>query len=82
MKNLILVLITLSITLSGCASKRVLTKNVPADEVARDDAQCRTIASQVQTADYAYRGTFLEGANIAQNQKHTFISCMEGKGYK
>lgn len=83
MRNLTFILITLCIAVSSCASKRVFKKDdASPEEAARDDAQCRAQAMQIQTADYAYRGTFMEGANIAQNQKQFFYYCMEGKGYK
>lgn len=65
----------------GCAH-RVLRKDVSPDEAARDDAQCRSQSMQVQEADYAYRGTFMEGANIKSKQNDAYTLCLVGKGYK
>lgn len=58
-----------------------MVKAVPPQEVTQDDASCKMQASMVQTADYAYRGTFMEGANIQMKQNSTYELCMVSKGY-
>lgn len=71
----------ITIAVSSCAHPRILRKDVPDEEVRRDDAYCRAQAAMIQTADWAYRGTFMEGAAIKRQQNEVHVNCMISKGY-
>ncbi|MCX2816779.1 hypothetical protein [Pseudomonas sp. DCB_Q] len=47
----------------------------------QDDAKCQNQAAMIQVADWEYRGTFAEGANIQMKQNKAYQNCMVGKGY-
>lgn len=69
---------------AGCAAQpqyKMMKNGATSQEVARDDAQCQMQASNVQIADYEFRGTFMEGANIKMKQQKTYGLCMSSKGY-
>lgn len=70
------------VLISSCAHNVRLVKNVPQEEVTNDDAQCRAQAMNIQTSDYEYRGTFMEGAMIKNKQNEVYQYCMIGKGYR
>lgn len=81
----VLLLVITSIVVGGCATsqpQRMLRKNVPESEVQQDKAACQAQAMAVNTADWEYRGTFMEGVNIQQKQNKILELCMIAKGYK
>lgn len=47
----------------------------------QDDARCQNQSAMIQVADWEYRGTFAEGANIQIKQRKAYQNCMVGKGY-
>lgn len=69
---------------AGCAQQqyRMVKSGVSSQDAAQDDAYCRMQANSVQTSDYEYRGTFMEGANILHKQKEAYGLCMVSKGYR
>jgi hypothetical protein len=72
------------VLLTGCAAQpqyKMMKSGVSAQEVAQDDAYCQMQAGNVQAADWEYRGTIMEGANIKMKQQNTFRLCMGSKGY-
>jgi hypothetical protein len=71
----------LSLLVASAMAYKMMKKGATAQEVAQDDAQCQMQASNVQIADYEYRGTFMEGANIKMKQQKTYGLCMSSKGY-
>lgn len=72
-----------AVVIAGCAQQQYqMVKNgVSQQEVTQDDAHCRMEAGNVQTADYEYRGSFMEGANILHKQKQAYALCMTSLGY-
>lgn len=69
---------------AGCAGQpqyKMVKSGVSSQEVAQDDAYCQMQAGSVQAADWEYRGTIMEGANIKMKQQNTFKLCMSSKGY-
>ncbi|NKI72368.1 hypothetical protein GN109_23360 [Collimonas pratensis] len=69
----------------GCAAaqpQRMLRKDVPDSEVQQDRAACQAQSMSVNTADWEYRGTFMEGFNIQQKQNKILELCMIARGYK
>lgn len=76
------VLITICSFIFGCANKpKMLYKNVSSDEIQRDNADCQLKAMSIDRADYAYIGTFMEGANIAAKRNEAMRLCLISKGY-
>ncbi|MNG39061.1 hypothetical protein D3C84_1269800 [compost metagenome] len=70
--------------MAGCAGQpkyQMVKPSATEEEVVQDDAHCRMLSSNVQVADYAYRGTFMEGANILHKQNQTYQFCMTSRGY-
>lgn len=69
--------------LAGCTTPQYrMAKPGASDEmVMQDDAKCQNTAAQVQFADFEYRGTFMEGANIQMKQQKVYQNCMISKGY-
>ncbi|MFG0498919.1 hypothetical protein ACF8MH_16585 [Pseudomonas sp. YQ_13] len=67
----------------GCAQPQYkMVKPGASDEsVMQDDAKCQNQAAMIQVADWEYRGTFAEGANIQMKQNKAYQNCMVGKGY-
>ena len=59
----------------------MVESGVSQQEVTQDDAYCQMQSSNVQVADYEYRGTFMEGANIKHKQQQTYGLCMSSRGY-
>lgn len=83
-RMLCLVVASAMALVAGCAAQpqyKMMKKGATSQEVAQDDAQCQMQASNVQIADYEYRGTFMEGANIKMKQQKTYGLCMNSKGY-
>lgn len=78
-----LVVSALVMVVAGCAQQqyRMVKNGVSSQDAAQDDAYCRMQAKSVQTSDYEYRGTFMEGANILHKQKEAYGLCMVSKGY-
>ena len=73
-----------TLVLMGCASnvpQPTFHKNVSEKIRFQDQSACRVQSMTIQQSEWAYRGTFLEGANI-EKQKHQIYSlCMQSKGY-
>lgn len=70
--------------LVGCAAQpqyQMMKSGVTSAERTQDDAYCRMMANNVQEADYAYRGSFLEGVNIKNKQDEAYKLCMTSRGY-
>lgn len=72
-----------AIALSGCATspKYQLVKNAPPHQISQDNAYCRSQADLIQTPEWAYRGTFMEGASIVMRQNAAFENCLLSRGY-
>lgn len=72
-----------AVIVSGCATQPQyrLTKNVSQQELAQDNAACQNQSQLIQVSDWAYRGTFMEGANIQMKQNAAFENCLVAKGY-
>jgi len=72
------------VLLGGCAAQGHLEfskADITQQGFTQDKAACQVESQYVQVADYAYRGTFMEGVNIQQKQNQTFVLCMTSKGY-
>ncbi|WP_371229065.1 hypothetical protein ACAW63_22670 [Pseudomonas sp. QE6] len=79
-----LILAGVVVLFSGCAAQpqyQMMKSGVTSAERTQDDAYCRMMANNVQEADYAYRGSFLEGVNIKNKQDEAYKLCMTSKGY-
>lgn len=81
MKITLIALVALIV--SGCATQPQyrLTKNVSQQELQQDNAACQNQAQLIQISDWAYKGTFMEGANIQMKQNAAFENCLISKGY-
>lgn len=82
--NLKLIFLALSVLIiGGCASQPQykLTKNVSSQEVQMDNAACQNQAQMIQVADWEFKGTFMEGANIQIKRNRAFENCLISKGY-
>jgi len=69
--------------LAGCTTPRyeMVKPGASQETITQEDAKCQNAAAQVQFADFEYRGTFMEGANIQMKQQKAYQNCMIGKGY-
>jgi hypothetical protein len=69
--------------LGACATgpKYKLVKNVSEQEVQQDNAACQNQAQMIQVADWEFKGTFMEGANIQMKRNRAFENCLVSKGY-
>ncbi|MFT0518811.1 MULTISPECIES: hypothetical protein [Pseudomonas] len=69
--------------LAGCTTPQYkMVKPGASDEmVIQDDAKCQNQSAMIQVADWEYRGTIAEGANIQLKQQKAYQNCMIGKGY-
>lgn len=82
MKNVVIIAILAALV--GCAAPlphTVHKDGVSQEEAEQDFAYCQMQANQITTADYAYRGTFMEGANIKMKQQEQLKLCAASKGY-
>lgn len=81
-KAAIIVFLTV-VVMSGCVTqpKYNLVKNAPPHQIDQDNAYCRSQADLIQTPEWAYRGTFMEGASIVQRQNAAFENCLISKGF-
>ncbi|WP_256671419.1 hypothetical protein [Pseudomonas sp. EMN2] len=73
-----------ALVIAGCAALpqyQMVKKGVTPEERTQDDAHCQMQASYIQTADWEFQGTFMEGANIQQKRQKTYGYCMSSKGY-
>jgi len=68
---------------AGCSTPQYrMVKPGASDEVVtQDDAKCQNQSAMIQVADWEYRGTIAEGANIQIKQQKAYQNCMIGKGY-
>jgi hypothetical protein len=68
---------------AGCAQPRYqfFKDGSTQREFSQDDAACGVQTSNVQMADWEYRGTIMEGANIKSKQQQVYLACMTAKGY-
>lgn len=46
-----------------------------------DNAACQNQAQMIQVADWEFKGTFMEGANIQIKRNRAFENCLISKGY-
>ncbi|OBY90138.1 hypothetical protein A6723_023925 [Pseudomonas sp. AU11447] len=79
-----LILAGVAMLFTGCAAQpqyQMVKNGVTNEERTQDDAYCRMTANNVQEADYAYRGSFLEGVNIKNKQDEAYKLCMTSRGY-
>lgn len=70
--------------LAGCAGQPKYNFNKSGgnqQEFVQDRAGCDVQSQGIQIADWEYRGTIMEGANIKQKQSGAFLNCMVSKGY-
>ncbi len=69
--------------LAGCVTgpKYKLVKNVSDQELQQDNAACQNQAQMIQVADWEFKGTFMEGANIQMKRNRAFENCLVAKGY-
>jgi hypothetical protein len=67
----------------GCTAPqyRMVKPGASDEAVAQDDAKCQNQSAMIQVADWEYRGTIAEGANIQMKQNKAYQNCMIGKGY-
>lgn len=84
MKGSLLVAGITVLLLSGCAQQqyKMAKAGITQETATADDRKCQNQAMQVQFADFEYRGTFMEGANIKMNQQKMYNNCMLAKGYQ
>ena len=68
---------------AGCSTPqyRMVKPGASDEAVTQDDAKCRNQSAMIQVADWEYRGTFAEGANIQMKQNRAYQNCMIGKDY-
>lgn len=78
-----LLLVGAVMLVAGCTTPQYkMVKPGASDEaVMQDDAKCQNQSAMIQVADWEYRGTFAEGANIQMKQNRAYQNCMIGKGY-
>lgn len=71
------------VLMAGCstAQYRMVKPGASDDTVMQDDAKCQNQSAMIQVADWEYRGTIAEGANIQLKQQKAYQNCMIGKGY-
>lgn len=84
MKGSLLVVGAMAVLLlSGCTAQkyRMEKPGITSEQAMQDDAKCQNQAALIQVADWEYRGTFAEGANIQIKQQNAYKNCMVGKGY-
>lgn len=78
-----LVVAGVMLLMGGCTQPQYkMVKPGASDEtLMQDDAKCQNQTAMIQVADWEYRGTFAEGANIQIKQNKAYQNCMVGKGY-
>lgn len=71
------------LAVGGCATQPQyrLTKNVSEQELQQDNAACQNQAQMIQVADWEFKGTFMEGANIQMKRNRAFENCLVSRGY-
>lgn len=82
-RSLALLFVGAAVALVGCTTPQYkMVKPGASDEtVMQDDAKCQNQSAMIQVADWEYRGTIAEGANIQLKQQKAYQNCMIGKGY-
>jgi len=75
--------LAIAVVVAACATnpKYRLVKNVSEQEVQQDNAACQNQAQMIQMADWEFKGTFMEGANIQMKRNRAFENCLVSKGY-
>jgi len=83
MKSKMLGLMLVAVVLAGCNTQqyKMVKAGITDEQAAMDDAKCQNQSAMIQVADWEYRGTFAEGANIQIKQQKAYNNCMFGKGY-
>lgn len=73
----------LVVLLAGCAGPqyKMVKPGISDQEVYQDDAHCQNQAALIQVADWEYRGSIAEGANIKIKQQKAYQNCMISRGY-
>jgi len=71
------------ILVAGCTTPqyKMVKPGASEETVMQDDAKCQNQSAMIQVADWEYRGTIAEGANIQLKQQKAYQNCMIGKGY-
>ncbi|WP_256658264.1 MULTISPECIES: hypothetical protein [unclassified Pseudomonas] len=71
------------VLMAGCSTPqyRMVKPGASDETVMQDDAKCQNQSAMIQVADWEYRGTIAEGANIQLKQQKAYQNCMIGKGY-
>ncbi|MDZ5602304.1 hypothetical protein SJI00_05930 [Pseudomonas sp. RP23018S] len=69
--------------MSACAQPqyRMVKPGASDEAVMQDEARCQNQSAMIQVADWEYRGTFAEGANIQIKQQKAYQNCMVSLGY-
>lgn len=82
-RSLALLVTGTMVLMGGCVAPqyRMVKPGASDETVMQDDARCQNQAAMIQVADWEYRGTFAEGANIQIKQQKAYQNCMVGKGY-
>ena len=83
MKYVLMVLV--AFMFFGCANNKpqpqLIKNGATNSEKYNDIAYCESEKMKIQIADYEYRGTFMEGANIKSKQDKMYRLCLQGKGW-
>lgn len=76
-------LILTALIFAACASPKKLLRKPGATQadIDQDNSACQLEAMKITTADWEYRGTFMEGANIQAKQNKAMELCLRSKGY-
>lgn len=82
-RSLALLVTGAMVLMGGCTAPqyRMVKPGASDEAVTQDDAKCQNQSAMIQVADWEYRGTFAEGANIQMKQNKAYQNCMIGKGY-
>lgn len=83
MKGRLLVAGLAVMMLAGCAQQqyKMVKAGITQETATADDLKCQNQAMTIQIADWEYRGTIAEGANIKLKQQKVYNNCMIAKGY-
>ena len=83
MKGRLLVAGIAVLMLAGCAQQqyRMVKAGITQEVATADDLKCQNQSALNQVADWEYRGTIAEGANIQLKQQKFYNNCMMAKGY-
>lgn len=80
-------LLCISLTVAGCSTQGPARPSlfppgdVSAEQAQRYEYECKNQAMMVDTPDYKYKGTFMEGVSIEQKQAAVYDNCLRSKGF-